>query len=105
VFFSWRKLARTIRSQLTPIDTPNDARKIHEVLILVRFTPLESPAPWGGWDEYNPPPFLERAVGPVRDFVSNGIGSKAPPFLTGFTTNYNDLTHSIYTYFKFSRDS
>jgi UDP-N-acetylmuramoyl-L-alanyl-D-glutamate--2,6-diaminopimelate ligase len=30
VFFSWRKLARTIRSQLTPIDTPNDARKMHE---------------------------------------------------------------------------
>lgn len=38
------------------------------------FTPLESSAPWSGWDEYNPLSFPERAV-----------GSKAPRFLTGFT--------------------
>lgn len=37
------------------------------------FTPLESPAPWGG-DEYSPLPFSESAV-----------GFKAPRFLTGFT--------------------
>lgn len=38
------------------------------------FTPLESSVPRGGWDEYNPLPFPERAV-----------GSKTPPLLTGFT--------------------